>query len=133
MNINVNRGNRSIRSPFLIAFVNRQAFEIAERHGVLITDLTSTRCKQDPVVAARMELVKALRDQVVYADSRTNHPENRTYMLASEVPSHDGRVWNKISTVDIARCLSANHSSIVLILRRASAQNGESTETEGAA
>lgn len=114
-------------TPGLRAFSNRLLYEVAEKHGVNIVELaTAPVHKSAPVVAARVEFILRMDAEVVYRDPSAKMrvggaDRYREYRLRSELPtSPDDRVqWRKVSTVDIARCIMANHSTIVLVLQKA--------------
>lgn len=105
-------------SASVVRFINREALRIAEEGCIPVTLLTNMRfCKVRSLAAARVELMSRMRANIRWQDEIGLHRVRRVYRLASEVETQLG--WTIISTVDIARLLNGNHSSIVLGLRRA--------------
>ena len=106
-------------SGWFVATANHVAWCVASKHDVLICDLLAGgRLKPRKIVAARAELVRELRGRLMYRDKwdslgRRSYREYRENALAV---SGD---WKPLSTVDVARVLNADHSTIVLMLQRA--------------
>lgn len=117
-------------------FSNRIIFEVAQEHGVRIVELvTAPLHKSRAVAAARHEVIWRMHDAICYSDppkseSKVLDENRREYRLRNEVPEEQMINWNPVSTKDIARCLAANHSTIVLALGR---RTNDAAEAEDAA
>lgn len=111
--------NRCTVTDSLRSIANTIVYEVAQEHGVRIIELVTTPYhKSKPVAAARHEVIRRLRAEVVwryppgYCD-----PSRREYRLRSEIPNGEADLWRTVSTTDIARLLAANHSTVVLALQ----------------
>jgi hypothetical protein len=106
-----------LRTPGIIATVNRIAFRVAARHHVLITDLMGAeRTKTQEVGMARLEFVAVVREAIV--QHRVQKHTLRLREQFQRLEFNPAR-WRVLSTIHLAVLIGASdHTAVVNMLKR---------------
>lgn len=110
---------RMREDPDVVATTNRIAYEVAEKHDVLVTDLVRFKNRHsETLTAARTDLLRRLQATIQYRDLFKDRRRNREWHIGPLTPEMVREGWQPISTTDIGILAgSADHTAIVKLLR----------------
>jgi hypothetical protein len=106
----------------MIAWANRVAMEVAEKHGICVLWMIGYGRGDMAVSKARRELELRMRDELVYLD-RDRKCRGRRYADRASIegePNADR--WRPISTAEIGDYLGIDHTAVVRGIKQARAE-----------